>query len=307
MNPLPPPSLSPPPHCAALLARELLRSSGYPGLSPSQLASFQAWMSSVLLPNMDYFVDQVTTIALGRGDRNVYSNWHATIADCMMAAGALADDRPRYDKGVALFRSTMADYFKWGRGAYAAGRLVGEATETLRDVYHTTFGLGSLLQAAETAWGQDLYSEGGHVLAASMELHARIINAGLAKDESMMPAGFKFFSSMPKPPPGCAWKWDGGAQLWSSFNATGGRKCSDLTDGVKYILGITYLPTAWELGYNHFVGRLGMKLPETAALLAAYPVDYALFCWGAATLTHADTATQLWRKGLKKTTLCKSW
>jgi hypothetical protein len=29
-----------------------------------------------------------------------------------------------------------------------------------------------------------------------------------------------------------------------------------------------FLPTGWEMGYNHFVGRLGMKMPETAALLA---------------------------------------
>jgi hypothetical protein len=29
-----------------------------------------------------------------------------------------------------------------------------------------------------------------------------------------------------------------------------------------------FLPTGWEMGYNHYVGRLGMRLPETAAMLA---------------------------------------
>lgn len=41
-------------------------------------------------------------------------------------------------------------------------------------------GLGSLLQTAEMAWQQDddLYSSSGHVLAAALEVHSRIVNAG---------------------------------------------------------------------------------------------------------------------------------
>ena len=119
------------------------------------------------------------------------------MAECMMAAGVLLDDRPRYDKGVALYRTTVQQYLRWGRGQYAAsdmyptGRAIGEATETLRDVYHTEFGLGSLLQAAETAWvqGQDEYGAGGHALAAAMELHARVINAKAAGGEAALPRG----------------------------------------------------------------------------------------------------------------------
>jgi hypothetical protein len=29
--------------------------------------------------------------------------------------------------------------------------------------------------------------------------------------------------------------------------------------------------------YNHYVGRLGMQLPESAKLLQRYPVDWAEF------------------------------
>lgn len=35
---------------------------------------------------------------------------------------------------------------RFGRGTSAKGRMVGESTETLRDIYHTLFGLGSLMQ-----------------------------------------------------------------------------------------------------------------------------------------------------------------
>lgn len=178
-------------------------------------------------------------------------------------------------------------------------------TETLRDIYHSLFGLGSLIQAAETAWGQndDLYSESGHVLAAAMELHARIVAAGASGDEGHLPPGFRFKSSMPAAPDGCSWKWDFEVQRYASY-AANGTKCSDLDDGLKYAVGIRYLPNGFELGYNHYVGRLGLKLPETAAVLKANPVDWFTFSWGLATLTHADTAGDLWRSGLSGSTLC---
>jgi hypothetical protein len=49
-----------------------------------------------------------------------------------------------------------------------------------------------LPQAAEVAFqqGDDLYMLGGHALAASMELHARIIMANDRKEEP--PQGFKW-------------------------------------------------------------------------------------------------------------------
>jgi hypothetical protein len=65
---------------------------------------------------------------------------HASIAECWMAFGILTDDRARYNKALQLFHTTVAGYFKWGRGRWAANRLIGESTETLRDIYHTLFG-----------------------------------------------------------------------------------------------------------------------------------------------------------------------
>jgi hypothetical protein len=157
----------------------------------------------------------------------------------MVALGVLSDDRARYDKGVELYRATVNSYLKWGRGEYAAGRILGESTETFRDIYHTLFGLGSLVQAAEAAWAQDTdeYGANGYALASALELHARIVNAWDKRDASMLPGGFKLFSSMPAAPAGCAWRWGPETQRWASFNATSGAKCSDLAGGAKYVLG----------------------------------------------------------------------
>lgn len=61
-----------------------------------------------------------------------------------MAHGLLTDSRARYEKGLSLFRATLADYLRWGRAGSpsADGRLPGECSETLRDIYHSLFGLG---------------------------------------------------------------------------------------------------------------------------------------------------------------------
>lgn len=74
----------------------------------------------------------------------VLSRRHASIAECWMAFGILTDDRARYARAVQLFHTTVAGYFKWGRGRWAANRLIGESTETLRDIYHTLFGAQAL-------------------------------------------------------------------------------------------------------------------------------------------------------------------
>ncbi|KAI8464660.1 MAG: chondroitin AC/alginate lyase [Monoraphidium minutum] len=287
---------------------QLLRAT-WPGFHQSDLDKFVGWVDAVLMPQMDYYVDGLNPGLLkGRAKETVtYGNWPATIADAYMALGVLADDRARYDKGYALYRAVVEGYFKWGRGKWSRGRIIGETTETLRDVYHTLFGLGSLIQAAETAWGQDsdAYKEQEYVLAASLELHARIINAHEEGDEAALPPGFKFFESMPKAPHGCSWSWDIKTQDWTAYRKGDGSKCADQKDKTKYLLGIKYLPTGFEIGYNHFVGRLGMSMPETAKLLRRHPVDWHAFCWGLGTLTHADTARDLWRAGVTPEALCE--
>jgi hypothetical protein len=60
-----------------------------------------------------------------------------------MSYGILTDNRARYDKGVQLLQATLQDYLKWGRGGFAeSGRMIGECSETLRDIYHSQFGFG---------------------------------------------------------------------------------------------------------------------------------------------------------------------
>ena len=187
----------------------------------------------------------------------------------------------------------------------------------MRDIYHSEFGLAGLIQTAELGWQQnrDLYSYNNYAIAAAMELHARIINAGIIS--SLLPTGYTFYNQSrfpeapaPAAPVGCSWKWEMATQLWTSYTSTGGRcnynntKSAELRDGKKYVVGSKFLSTAWEIGFNHYVGRLGMWLPETAALISKNWPDWYEFHWGLTTLTHADSATYLWRRGVTNSTIC---
>eukprot|EP00882_Tetradesmus_deserticola_P015228 GHRQ01016219.1.p1 GENE.GHRQ01016219.1~~GHRQ01016219.1.p1 ORF type:complete len:577 (+),score=184.85 GHRQ01016219.1:303-2033(+) len=220
------------------------------------LPSFVAYVDNILMPLMDTYVIGMTITALRNGAKNVYGNWHTTIADAMISFGVLADDRGRYNIGTELFMNATRDYLKWGRGMMSTvdgvQRIPGECTETLRDIYHAEFGLGSALQAAEMAFqqGDDLYMAGGHALASAMELHARIIMADKKKEEP--PLGFKWYNDgkgLPPAPAGTEYRFDMAKQLWVATDKTTFKPVpgGELRDGVKYLLGVKFLPTGAHL------------------------------------------------------------
>jgi hypothetical protein len=100
------------------------------------------------------------------------------------------------------------------------------------------------LQVAEMAWQQgiDAYAASDHALLAALELHARIINAGT--DASLLPPGFAFVESLPPPPNGTFWKFDIRSQAWWAHDAGAPEVRSQrLDDGVKYLVGVMWLPT----------------------------------------------------------------
>lgn len=100
---------------------------------------FMAWVDGLLMPLMDSFVASSTagagtaasntSAAAGRTRINVYSNWHASIAEAQMAVAVLSDDVARYRAATDLYKATVGDYFKHGRGRLRAGRLLGESSE----------------------------------------------------------------------------------------------------------------------------------------------------------------------------------
>lgn len=202
------------------------------GWTPALEAQFLHFIDAVILqPTCLYWVG-LATLPL--------ANWHTAIAECKMSIAILKNDRRLFDEAVA----------DWKKVAHAYLKPTGECTETSRDLYHSQFGLGGLIQVAEMAWqqGLDLYSFEEGRLMKTMEFHACITNGGK---------------------PSCC----------------------------QYELkGIGFLPCGWEVGYNHYHGRMGMNMPETEQLLAKNRPEAYVFSWGLGTLTHYGSAEVLFQR-----------
>ena len=80
----------------------------------------------------------------------------------------------------------------------------GECTETNRDLFHSQFGLGGLIQLAEIAWhqGVDLYGYDFNKLSKAMEFHAYITNGGKPEVCNYALKGIGFLP--------CGWEVSGG-------------------------------------------------------------------------------------------------
>eukprot|EP00878_Enallax_costatus_P000309 GHUV01000382.1.p1 GENE.GHUV01000382.1~~GHUV01000382.1.p1 ORF type:complete len:631 (+),score=126.39 GHUV01000382.1:267-2159(+) len=276
------------------------------GIAPNLNKRFVEWVKAYGLKQMKWYTDVITKKAIENGKIATYGNWHATIAEAMMSVAILSSDskfaQGLYRDATQLFHTTVKEYiWKWGRLTPSdafKGRYIGEITETLRDIYHSQFGLGGLLQCAEMAWQQDddLYSSNEYALVSAMELHARIIRAWSLNDKSMLPSDYvlpnaKNDPNLPAPYQG--YTYEAEQQAWVAQD--GSKKV--LRDGKKYLKSIKFLPCGWEVGYNHYAGRLGIPMPETAALLKMFWPEWQEWHWGSGTLTHAGTAAQLWRPG----------
>ena len=233
------------------LAAEIIRHTSTAWSAPD-VAAFSRMLG-------DVYLDPIATGSIGTN-----GNWELVMAEAAAAIAIFLDDRPAFDRALALWRRRLPAYFylasdgpapvpppgpRLGPSQLTAfwhgqTELVdGLSQETCRDFGHTSYGLASALAIAELAYqqGVDLYQEEAPRLHAAMEFHAAYL---LGQDV---------------PPWLC-----------------GGR------------IDARVLPT-WEIGYNHFHGRLGLELPRSRQLIeskirARGGVDHHIV-WE--TLTHA--------------------
>jgi hypothetical protein len=146
-------------------------------------------------------------------------------------------------------------------------------------------GLAGLLQAAEMAWQQDedWYSSSDHALAAAVELHARIVRAAADRDEQMLPQGFRFFESMPRPPMGMFWKYDLERQIWAAHNSTTSVRVMDKTkDNFKYMVGL--------MGWRTVHAWLTIQSDLTHATGTLFLTDRTMLCPAHAPLSFCVAA-----------------
>ncbi len=213
--------------------------------------------------------------AIVGGDPLSNGNWELSMADGLMNIGVFTDSRTVFNAGVAMWRARVPAYiyestdnngngspvappggdyndsatltcFWLGIGTNKSTCRVpidfryynGMTQETCRDLSHPVTGLDAMVDGAETArlQGVDLYGEQQQRIEDALEFSAAFDNQYLAS--GMWPA---------TPCGGRPGSYSG--------------QSGDGTGGTGYMYG-------WETGYNEFVNRLGVAMPNTKAMIA---------------------------------------
>jgi Alginate lyase len=218
---------------------------GWAGVGWSRAAELIKWTYPAGWPNAARFATMLRTVylpvlAAGSGANG---NWELIMTDALMGIAVFLDDRPSFDRAVALWRGRVPAYIylksdgpaplsppaRARTGTALTGYWYGQkmlvdglAQETCRDFGHTAMGFNAAFHTAETAriQGVDLWGEQKTRLAAGLEFHAT----------------YELGAPVPS--------WLCGGHL---RRGTGGY---------------------WEVGYNALHTRLGLALPNTAKLLA---------------------------------------
>jgi hypothetical protein len=235
-------------------AAEIIRYT-YSGWAPSDVARFATMLKTAYLP------------FLVNGARE-NGNWELSEIDGAIAIAVFTDDKPTFEKAVAMWRKRVPAYIYLSTdGAYPVPPPAGNATtpqqiiafwynqstfmdglaqETCRDLGHTQYGMAAIVNAAETAriQGVDLYSAEAKRITAGLEFHAKLLNG------APVPA-----------------------------NLCGGTLNAVTPDPM------------WEIAFNGFANRLSLSLPETQTLLAKIRPTGEDHHMEWETLTHAEVGS----------------
>ncbi len=213
---------------------EIMRT--YSGWAAADVARFQNMLVNIFYPmNHDFLVNHN-----GAAITNYWANWDLCNISAMLAIGVFCDRTDIYNEAVAYI------YRGAGNGAidksvyYVHPGNLGQWQEAGRDQGHTTLGIVLMGPICEMAWNQglDLYSYGNYRFLAGAEYVAKY-NYDVANTVPFVP-----------------YMWGTGQSgTWQIQTAVS--SASRPNDG-----------NCWELVYNHYVNRLGLAAPWSAAFAA---------------------------------------
>jgi hypothetical protein len=228
--------------------------------TPAEIERFGAMLRKAYLP----------TIEEGRPIYN--GNWELSMIEAMIGIGVFLDDQRVFDKAVAMWRKRVPAYFYLkGDGDLPVPPPLGDKT-TKESMVKYWYGQQTFVDGL----GQETCRDFGHLqmgLAAMIDTAETALIQGVdlyGEEAKRITAAMEFHAGflLGDPIP----EWLGGGELELRPIAT------------------------WEIAYNHYHGRMGMKLPRTETLLRTKvrPTKADIFMiWE--TLTHAE----LGARGLK--------
>jgi hypothetical protein len=229
-------------------AAEIVRYT-YTGWQSTDIARFSNMLKTVFLPLV------ISSWSSG-------ANWLMSFADTTMAIGVFTDDRTTFNTGISMWKQylptmlyltsdgpyppppspgsafdtpTEITNYWWQPAAFVQG-LEGE---TLRDLSHMMFGLGSMMSAAKMAeiQGIDLIGQNQDRIIKGFEYNAHLLNGYLDEVASL-----------------------GGATPPSTFRPPD-------WPGARFQVGGTGYKNGWELAYAEFAQRRGIAMPETSKVV----------------------------------------
>jgi hypothetical protein len=208
------------------LVGELLRVC--PRWQPEDFARFKNMMVTYWYPVVHQFLDEQN----GPGQTRFWANWNICNIGACIAIGVLCDNRAIFDEGVSYFKSDLGTGSILNAVYFVHPGNLGQWQESGRDQPHAELGVGMMAQLCEVAWkqGLDLYGYYDNRLLAGAEY--------VAQWDLWKPVPYKHYTNS-----------DNANQSWPSINGRG---------RVNRPL--------WELLYNHYVVRKGLRAPNTTAM-----------------------------------------
>lgn len=207
-------------------ACELLKYT-YDGWKQDFEQRFNKFIDTIFMPNL---LNRYTEI------KRWNNNWILTMQEALMQIALFRDDRSEFQRILNEFRDTLPKCVPCTQGM---------CTETKRDLIHSQFQIGSMIQIAEMAWhqGENVYNIHDNCIRKCMEYHASILNG-------VIPSNVKQNELQ---------------QVW-------------------------FMPSAWEVGYNHFANRQKVNMPHTLRLLQTKKnrPEKASFNWGPSWMFYAS-------------------
>lgn len=226
-----------------------------PRWKAEDFARFKNMLVTYWYPAVHQFLDEQN------GSENTYfwANWNICNIGACIAIGVLCDNREIYDEGIRYFKSDLGTGSILNAVYFVHPGNLGQWQEAGRDQAHAQLGVGLMAQFCEVAWNQglDLYGYSDNRLLAGAEY--------VAQWNLWKPVPYKHYTNS-----------SNANQSWPSIN---GR-------------GRLHMPM-WELLYNHYVVRKGLKAPNLqAAAQLVRPEGGGIDHFGYGTLTFTLDAAK---------------
>jgi hypothetical protein len=202
-------------------AMELLKHNASNILSDDFEGRFKDFCMRIIVPNLQNRYNEI---------KKWKNNWILSLQEALLQWAFYINDLTLANKIIQEYMTSVCE---------CVTHESGMCTETKRDLIHSQFQVGSMVQVCEMSWNQgiDLYKHNGNCVLKCMEYHASIINGKIPSNVTN----------------------DELQQVW-------------------------FMPCAWEIGFNHYVNRKRLLMPETQKLLSKSKnrPERLTFNWGPA-------------------------